>query len=53
MRTALIRALGLLFPLVLIAWAVYLCERELYRLFDSYLIELHDTDSRLLPPPID
>ena len=51
MRTVLIRLLGLLLPLLLIAWAVYLCEREVYRLFSTYLVEVPDTEGRLLPNP--
>jgi hypothetical protein len=51
MRQILIRVLGFLLPLLLIAWAVYLCEREFNRLFGAYLVEIPETDGRLLPGP--
>ena len=51
MRTVLIRVFGLLLQLLLIAWAVYLCEREFYRFFSAYLVEVPDTGDKLLPSP--
>jgi hypothetical protein len=50
LRLILIRVLALLLPLFLIAWAVYICELELYRLFGAYLIELPPYQP-LLPLP--
>jgi hypothetical protein len=37
LRLVLIRVLALLVPLFLIAWAVYICELEVYRLFGAYI----------------
>jgi hypothetical protein len=42
---------GLLFPLLLIVWAVYLCDRAFYRFFSAYLVEVPETDGRFLPSP--
>ena len=42
---------GLLLSLLLIVWAVYLCDRAFYRFFSAYLVEVPDTDGRLLPSP--
>jgi hypothetical protein len=41
----------MLLPLVLIAWAAYLFEREFYKIFGAYLVEVPDTDDKLLPSP--
>jgi hypothetical protein len=51
LRAILIRLLGFFVPLLLIAWAVYICELECYRLFGAYLVEVPPTEARLLPSP--
>ena len=50
MRLIIIRLLAFLFPLLLISWAIYLCETEFYRLLGAYLVEFPPSQL-LLPSP--
>jgi hypothetical protein len=50
LRLILIRTLALIFPLLLFTLALYICEREFYRLLGSYLVELPPYQPLLSPP---